>query len=296
MLRSTLLVLIFIASMPIAAWESKVVPAIQSVPGSQPVPADVRPRMLPDGEVVYGRQGLSAWLAMPTRRYTHGVLGDDLEAGALVVETAEGKQLTLQLPENFVFEDRYPRFADLDGDGDDEIYLVLTNLYRGAALVVIDIREEKLRIVARSEAIGQRFRWLNPVGAGDFDGDGRMEIAVVITPHIGGILTIYEFKENQLTPEYEAQGFSNHFIGSRALAMSAVVDLDGDGIDDLAVPDARRQSLRMMSIKNNRLSELGTVEQGSRINTAIVQQPDPQGNSRLTYGLEDGRRIEVHIN
>jgi len=51
----------------------------------------------------------------------------------------------------------------------------------------------------------------------------------------------------------------------------------------------------MMAIKENRLTELGTVEQGSRITTAIVQQRDPQGNSLLTYGLEDGRRIEIRI-
>jgi hypothetical protein len=33
-------------------------------------------------------------------------------------------------------------------------------------------------------------RRLNPVGFGDFDGDGAMEVAYVQTPHIGGILIV----------------------------------------------------------------------------------------------------------
>jgi len=251
---------------------------------------------LPDGKVVFGKQGLSAWLAEPTERYDHGILGDGIEAAALVVETGAGQRYTLQLPFSLVFEDRYPRMADLDADGDDEIYLVRSHRRFGAALVVVDLVGEELKVIAESEPIGMLHRWLNPVGAADFDGDGKMEIAVVITPHIGGTLKLYEFTTGQLVPEYEAYGFSNHFIGSRELEMSAVVDLNQDGIADLAVPDAVRYKLRLMTIKDHELIEIETISPGSRINTEIVHEIDSSGKSVLKYGLVDGRGIEVRVN
>ena len=65
-----------------------------------------------------------------------------------------------------------------------------------------------------ARTIGQPFRWLNPVGVGDFDGDGRREIAAVVTPHLGVTLKLYEWKGERLEPKHEAAGFSNHAIGS----------------------------------------------------------------------------------
>jgi hypothetical protein len=60
----------------------------------------------------------------PTARYAHGVLGDAVEWGALVLtvdmcfgcEVKHVRQFTIRLPENRVFEDIAPRIVDLDGD------------------------------------------------------------------------------------------------------------------------------------------------------------------------------------
>ena len=103
--------------------------------GTAGAAASDRPGALPDLRVAKGR-GLvaEAWLADPTRRYQHFVLGSDYEAGSLVVKLTNGRLLKLKLGEDAVFEDRQPRLADLDGDGIDEINLVKSYLARGAAL------------------------------------------------------------------------------------------------------------------------------------------------------------------
>ncbi len=53
--------------------------SLDHLPGSsETAKSDRRPGMLPDGVVVRGTGTIrAAWLTGPTRRYAHGVLGDD---------------------------------------------------------------------------------------------------------------------------------------------------------------------------------------------------------------------------
>src|SRR5690606_33675671 len=113
------------------------------------------------------------------------------------------------LPHTRVFEDIEPRLADLDGDGAPEAIVVETDLDRGARLAVYDAGG----LVAATPFIGRRHRWLAPVGAADLDGDGRVEIAYVETPHLGKTLKIVRLVGDDLQPVAEAPGLTNHRIG-----------------------------------------------------------------------------------
>ncbi len=55
----------------------------------------------------------SARYEEPTTRYAHGVLGDAIEHGALVMETDAGRTVRIRLPERRVFEDTLPRVLTL---------------------------------------------------------------------------------------------------------------------------------------------------------------------------------------
>jgi len=66
--------------------------------------------------------------ADPTTRYDHGILGDAIEHGALVMDTDAGRRLKLTLPQNRVFEDTAPRLVDVDGDSAAEVIVVETDL------------------------------------------------------------------------------------------------------------------------------------------------------------------------
>ena len=152
----------------------------------------------------------------PTTRYAHGVLGDAIEHGALVVETDQGRRLKFVLPQSRVFEDTEPRVVDVDGDGDAEVIVVESDARRGARLAVYD----QTGLIAANDYIGQRNRWLAPagVGAADLDGDGQIELVFVDRPHLAKTLRIYEFRAGELLLEASFQAVTNHRIGERDIA------------------------------------------------------------------------------
>lgn len=253
------------------------------------------PDMLPDGEVTQGQGEIRrAWLTGATERYDHGILGDRIEASGVGIERADGKFLYFDLADDSVFEDRRARLYDFDDDGADEVIVVKTYLKSGAALTVLEANGDSLEIAAEAEPIGLTHRWLNPAGAGDFDGDGRTEVAYVETPHIGGTLILYEYKNRRLTVDGAAPGFSNHAIGSREQGQAAVVDWNGDGVVDLLVPDARRQALRIVTFAGGKFKELERIENSQRIVTAVLPARIDQSNRvAVVYGLADGTLIVI---
>lgn len=244
---------------------------------------------LPDAVIATSANGDRAWLAAPTKRYRHGVLGDGIEAGALVYEAKDGAKRTLTLNEDAVFEDRYARFADMDGDGVQEILVVKAYENAGGALVLIDPSRDPLAITAEADAIGTPNRWLNPVGMGDVDGDGRAEVLVVITPHIGGTLTAYEWRGDRLVKDHAIYGFSNHAIGARELALSAVEDLDGDGIAEAIVPSASRRVMTVVSFTGADPDVVAKVAAaGGVAHRLVVHDLDGDQRPELVWGSGDG--------
>ena len=95
----------------------------------RPGEAETPEGALPDGRVATGTHDIArAWLADPTERYDHGILGDTIESGRLMIEMRDGKRHTVRLKNNAVFEDLGRALADLDGDGHDEIIVVKSYL------------------------------------------------------------------------------------------------------------------------------------------------------------------------
>ena len=156
----------------------------------------------------------AAAYADPTDRYTHGILGDAIEHGTLVLETASGKRLRLVLPEKRVFEDTEPRLFDVDGDGEAEVIAVESDLDLGARLSIYDTDG----LVAATPFIGRSNRWLAPIGAADLDGDGTIEIAYVDRPHLARTVLIWRFENGALRQVGSAEGYANHRIGERDIA------------------------------------------------------------------------------
>lgn len=256
-----------------------------------PKPQSNDPDKLPDTEIAAGTKNIQrAWFARPTQRYDHGVLGDQTEAGSLKATLQNGQIAEIILPENAVFEDRIPRIADINQDGADEIIAVKSYLNRGAAVVLVGQLKDRIDIVGEAPAIGLSHRWLNPVGAADFDGDGIIEIAVVITPHIGGTLQLYEWHGKKLVPDHNAFGFSNHAMGSRELGLSAIIDLNQDGLKDILLPDASRRSLIGIGFANAQPVVLQHFDVSGSFSSGLhVADLDQDGDSEVVFATNDNQ-------
>ncbi len=151
----------------------------------------------------------SARYTEETSRYAHGVLGDAIEYGTLELTLRGGKRLAITLPQDRVFEDISPRLMDMDGDGAPEVIVVESSQTGGARLAIYD--ENGLR--AATPHIGQRNRWLAPIGAADLDGDGHVEVAYIDRPHLAKTLRVWRYKDGALTEVTNKAGLTNHRIG-----------------------------------------------------------------------------------
>lgn len=213
-------------------------------------PPAVAVQRLPQSQAVAGQRDFAwVWLGSATARYPHTALGSSRHAGSLHVlpanATTDATPVSLTLPMDRVFEDRVPRLVDLDGDGRDEILLIEAEALRGAALVVYGLRDGALVELARGPHAGTTFRWLNPVGVADFDGDGRLDIASVTTPHIGGVLTLYHYRPPRLEPYARATDVSNHRMGELEQQLAVIVSLPGQR-PTILIPDMQLQTLQAL--------------------------------------------------
>ena len=209
--------------------------------GSAPLKPIIAPaaaaQRLAGSTVMQGQRDIAwAWLGSPTERYPHTALGSRFHAGSLHVLLASGAgstttEVVYRLPFNRVFEDLLVRLVDLDSDGRDEIVVVEADALHGASVVVLKLtgpaNARTLIEAARSPAAGSTFRWLNPVGFADFDADGKLDIAAVITPHIGGELTLYHYRPPLLVPYGKAMDTSNHLMGSPEQQLATIVQTRG---------------------------------------------------------------------
>lgn len=252
------------------------------------------PDGLPDGLIATHDTGTirSAWYSMPTKRYGHGILGDAIEAGQLKIHTASGKTLSFELPETQVFEDLYPRLADLDGDGATEVITIRSSVTEGASVAVYGIKDNALVERASTGFIGRANRWLNIAGIASFKAGHAKQIAFVSTPHIGGTLHVYEFDGNRLIKVASIYGFSNHAIGSREMRLSAMADINNDGAVDLALPSDGRDVLRIIGVVHGKLAELASARLPSRIDKAIAVAKDGPVPAFIV-GLGNGKAYRV---
>lgn len=227
-------------------------------------------------------------LTNPTDRYNHGVLGDHFEAASItLIETFPEPRVAgiISLPENEVVEGIAPIWVDLTGDGKREIIATISDRSLGAGIVVFSESGERL---AEGPKMGQPNRWRHQIAVGDFLVQGEPELAVVRTPHIGGVVEFYRYSEGDFEPVAQLPGVTSHVIGSRNLDMSVAGDFDGNGTTELLVLNPSLTELVAVRRVPESAEIIWNIPLDGKLNTNLATATLSDGNIVLGVGRTDG--------
>jgi hypothetical protein len=224
-------------------------------------------------------------------RYDHAVLGDAIEATRVLWLERHSLEVLreLSLPAPHVFEDIAPRPVELrplrgpkggtsSGTSSGTGLLTVRSGPDGAqlALLVADAtRPQGLRVLALGDTVGGFHRWLAP------STDGQ-HLAAVHTPHMGGVLHVYQLEGQQLTRRRLATDVSTHRIGSRELDLSVWAQ----GL--LILPSQDGKQLRVLNAQAN-WAEVALLPLPGR----VMLTTGLRGPAVLAALLDDGRVVWV---
>lgn len=231
-----------------------------------------------------------AWFILPVSHYPHHVRGQPFDPSGIRLRLRNGQYATYILDKSHVFEDRTPRLADLDGDGRDEVILVLSSTQKGAALAAYSVEDGNIVSKAQTDFIGRAFRWLNPAGIADYNGDGALDVALVQKPHLSKQLEFWTLRNGAFSRLASIGNISNHHNGSQATHLSASTDFDGDGTVDLAILSGDYRILRMVKFVGNRAQEFAKFSLPSPgIGNFILHQ------NQLLVPMASGKNFELNF-
>lgn len=233
--------------------------------------------------------GVLALLAEPTFRYRHGALGDELEAGAVVILDAA----TLRPLDRFrveppaVIEQRTA--IPFQSRGRSGLLVTTAADDAGAAVLALELESRgsdvSLRALGAGEPVGRDQRWLHAFAA---RGDRAYAVR---TPHLGGPLERYRIRAGAIQAQRWDLGVTSHAFGSRNLQQAILLPLHDD-MDRLVLPARSLRTLRLVTCSR----ECGVardVRLSGRLNSNIAAVAAPGGSWARIFAADDGGAIHA---
>jgi len=247
-----------------------------------------------DARIVISDTGLIAVYANATNeRYVHAIMGDDIEGSSLVILNVVEDKLNIvaqvDLPGEDIYEGLSPIWADVNEDGVQDLITTISNSFEGAWMRAYIFDGENIISEVDSPSIGQGNRWRHQLAWGAFGANGEMQLASVLTPHIGGIVEFMQYTGTSLQIVGRQGGYSSHLIRSRNLDMAVAGDFDGDGQPEIVVPS--QDYTRIAGIVNSAEGARVAWELpvGGQIITNLSALQLPDGRLGLAVGTTDNR-------
>jgi len=250
--------------------------------------ATLQVHALPDARILIDERDRLLLLSDPTDKYSHGVLGDNLEAKSItIIETQPTIQISsrIYLEDNEVIEGISPIWVDINGDRQREIIATVSDLDLGAGIVIFSETGERL---AEGQKMGRAYRWRHQIGYLNLGPEGENELVVVRTPHIGGVIEYYRYSNGELNIVAEYPGITSHTIGSRNLDMAALGDFDGDGVNELLLPSPGLTELVAVRRTPSGAEQGWKISLGGVMSTNLAGVTLPDGKIAVAVGRDDG--------
>ncbi len=258
---------------------------------------------LPDAEPVFVEAAFveAATVAIPVHPsldYRHGVLGDEVEAGALAVVSLDTLAALARwdAPGRRVIEQR--RLASFPAAGRWGMVATVSGGGDGGALVVLAAESgtagsgtAELTVVATGPGIGTENRWRHVLGA-----SGR-RLYSLATPHLGGPLERWTLPPTgdgdaplELRREAFALGVTSHTIGQRELDLGRLVpraSTDPASLDLLTMPTRDLRTLRLIACDGSGCRASADAALPGRLVAAPSVARDEAGGVRAWVATDD---------
>ena len=246
-----------------------------------------------DARIAMNQVGQIALYANSTdQRYVHGIMGDRFEGATLLIlevkESQIGVLARVDLPGEDVYEGIMPFWADIDGDGIEDLVTTVSNGSLGARIRAYLWDGRKIKQEVDGPPIGQGNRWRHQLTAGAFGPNGEIEVVDVLTPHIGGVVEFYRFDGSTLNIEAKLPATTTHTIGSRNLDQTAAGDFNGDGQPEVLVMDRSRTSIIAVQHTPNGAEEVWQLDAGGEIMTNFAPVELLENRLGLAVGTSNG--------
>lgn len=273
---------------------------IGSLPSAPRIVSRIEARALPDSRITLADldgDGMpeAVVLTDPTERFSHGLLGDRVEAASVTVIGITPFGLWRRgrhaLPAA-VFEDLVPVLAPLTPGGRPAVLLARSTARQGTVVSALGWREGALVMLAESPPVEGGSRWIHVVGAAPLSRDGSPEVVAVGTPHLAGVLTAYRRRGAGLAVVAQVAGFSSHAAGSRNEDQALVADLDGNGRGEVIVPRQSRETLVSLELDGSRFVERWSINLRGAIESNLLVA-DMDGDGLLDLVVADRRALYV---
>lgn len=251
---------------------------------------------LRDARPVVSKTGLVAvYVGATNQRYVHGILGDNYEGSGLAVikltATQFGVLTRSDLQGEDVFEGISPFWADVNGDGTEDLVTTVSNSTVGSWIRVYLFDGTQFIGEVNSDPLGADSRWIQQLAFAPFGPNGENEIVAVKTPEINGAVQFlrYNAEANKLDTVAELEGYTAHMIGSINVDMAVAGDFNGDGQPEIVLPSQDRTRIAGLQHTAEGVREMWSLPVNGRIITNLSAVTLTDNSLALAYGTDDGR-------
>ena len=245
--------------------------------------AEAQLSSLPDAElVVLELDGVAvvAVLTSPTQRYRHGILGDEVEAGAVTLLRLPDLALldVWRAPPPAVIEAR--RAGAWSANGRAGLDLTVSDDRSGARLVRLVWDGDRLSALAEGAPLGASQRWLHLIGA-----HGAHAYALH-DPRTPGPLVRYTLADDGAFAQAGvAEGLASHVDGERLLDRALLLGPLAAGGHLIAVPTYGQRALTWLRCDDDGCTELRVDDLPSGLSTNLSVSP-PSGPAEAVVAAE----------
>ncbi len=219
--------------------------------------------------------------------------GDHVAGSSLIALEVRDSQLRLlariDLPGEQVYQGVAPFWADVDGDGVEDLVATVADATLGARLRAYLWDGARIRQEVDSPASGPGTGWLHQLAAAPFGPAGASEIAALRASQSGGALEFFRFSDNALRLTASLADVMTRAPGSRNDDQCAAGDFSGAGQPEILVMDPARRQVIAVQRRDDKAEIAWHLDAGAEIISNFAPVELLEGGLGLAVGRADAR-------